>query len=149
GRDENEVHERFVLSITRQPGKDRDVYTLTDALHEGEGTTWVPLIDVLDPSWRTRRFEPRHVSASKGLMLPNSPSHIGSAPGTNPPSGAGPFAVTDVGFALFGDYQPSFAFTIADRGRYRHLRPRWRDRGARRHDQVGLREGRAADPERP
>jgi hypothetical protein len=138
GRDENEVHERFVLSITRTPASSGDVYTLTDALHDFEGTDWVPLIDMLNPSWRTKPFraealrvlshanpggndpfyfaesiEDLLVSASKGLMLPNSPSHIGTAPHTTPPSGAGPFAVSDASFALFGDYQPSFVFTIA------------------------------------
>jgi hypothetical protein len=137
GRDENEVHERFVLAMTRVPSDDGDVYTLTDALHEDEGTDWVPLIDILNPSWRTKPFQPEAltvrslgtggknpfylaesiedllVSASKGLMLPNSPSHIGTAPGTTPPSGAGPFPVSNPGFALFGDYKPSFVFTIA------------------------------------
>jgi hypothetical protein len=137
GRDENEVHEQFALSITRTSTHDSDVYTLTDARHEQEGTEWVPLIDILDPSWRTKPFtaEPLRIKsqaasgknpfylaesiqdlligASKGLELPNSPSHIGTAPHTNPPSGAGPFAVSDVGFGLFGDYTSSFVFTIA------------------------------------
>jgi hypothetical protein len=129
--------ERFVLAMTRVPSdKGDDVYTLTDAIHEDEGTDWVPLIDILYPSWRTKPFQPEVlkveslgvggknpfylaegiegllVSASKGLMLPNTPSAIGTAPGTNPPSG-GPFPASDPGFALFGDYKPSFVFTIA------------------------------------
>jgi hypothetical protein len=137
GREENEVHERFVLSITREARKDADVYTLTNALHDQEGTDWVPLIDILDPSWKTKPFTPKPlnvvhlgtggknpfflaegiedllVEASTGLLLPNSPSHIGTAPHAQPPSGPGPFAVSDPGFALFGDYKPSFVFTLA------------------------------------
>jgi hypothetical protein len=136
GREENEVHERFVLAIKHTKTNGVDAYSLTQALHDQEGTDWVPMIDVLFPAWRTKPFTPEKLkivsagsaaknpfaftreledllaAASVGLTLPNVPSKIGTAPGVHAPTAPGPFSVTNPGLAVWGDYGTSFVFTI-------------------------------------